>query len=45
MAKHNILIVDDDRDLSFITADTLESYGYEVMSAADTVLIAKQCKL
>lgn len=35
MAKHNILIVDDDRDLSFITADTLESYGYEVMSAAD----------
>lgn len=35
MAKHKILIVDDDRDLSFITADTLESYGYEVMSAAD----------
>lgn len=35
MAKHNILIVDDDRDLSFITADTLESYGYEVMSAAN----------
>lgn len=35
MAKRNILIVDDDRDLSFITADTLESYGYEVMSAAD----------
>lgn len=35
MAKHKILIVDDDRDLSFITADTLESYGYEVMSAAN----------
>ena len=35
MAKHKILIVDDDRDLSFITADTLESYGYEVMSATD----------
>ncbi len=35
MAKHKILIVDDDRDLSFITADTLESYGYDVMSAAD----------
>lgn len=35
MAKHKILIVDDDQDLSFITADTLESYGYEVMSAAD----------
>lgn len=29
------MIVDDDRDLAFITADTLESYGYEVMSVAN----------
>lgn len=29
-----ILIVDD-RDLAFINAGMLESYGYEVMSAAD----------
>lgn len=35
MEKSRILIIDDDRDLSFITADTLEDYGYEVMSAAD----------
>ena len=35
MAKNRILIVDDDRDLSFVTADMLESYDYEVMSVSD----------
>ena len=35
VAKKHILIVDDDRDLSFIICDMLESYGYEVSSAAD----------
>ena len=35
MAKNKIMIVDDDRDLAFIKADTLESYGYEVRSAAN----------
>lgn len=32
MSKH-ILIVDDDEDLSFITGDMLESYGYKVSHA------------
>lgn len=35
MTGKKILIVDDDKDLSLITADMLESYGYEVMSASD----------
>lgn len=35
VAKKHILIVDDDRDLSFIICDMLESYGYEVSCAAD----------
>lgn len=34
MKKH-ILIVDDDRDLSLIIGDLLESYGYAVSYAAD----------
>ncbi len=31
----NILIIDDDEDLSFVIADMLESYGYHVEQAAD----------
>ncbi len=34
MSKH-ILIVDDDEDLSFITGDMLESYGYKVSHAGN----------
>lgn len=30
-----ILIIDDDEDLSFVIADMLESYGYDVEQAAD----------
>ncbi len=33
--KKNILIVDDDKDLSAIIADMLEDYGYRVMKAED----------
>lgn len=36
MSKH-ILIVDDDEDLSFITGDMLESYGYKVSHAKNAV--------
>ena len=35
MTGKKILIVDDDKDLSLITGDMLEGYGYEVMSASD----------
>ena len=31
--KKNILIIDDDADLSFVITDMLESYGYNVTSA------------
>lgn len=31
--RNNILIIDDDADLSFIIADMLEGYGYKVTSA------------
>lgn len=31
--KRNILIVDDDEDLSFIISEMLENYGYDVSSA------------
>ncbi len=33
--KKNILIVDDDKDLSFIIGEMLESYGYAVACAKD----------
>lgn len=33
--KKNILIIDDDEDLSFIIADMLEGYGYRVAQARD----------
>lgn len=33
MSQKNILIIDDDRDLSLIISDMLESYGYEVSLA------------
>lgn len=35
MSEKHILIVDDDEDLSFIISEMLESYGYQVTSAAD----------
>ena len=31
--KNNILIIDDDADLSFVISDMLEGYGYNVTSA------------
>lgn len=34
--QKNILIVDDDKDLSSIIADMLKDYGYQVMNAEDT---------
>ncbi len=34
MSEKNILIVDDDEDLSFIISEMLESYGYSVTTAA-----------
>nr|MBP3598013.1 response regulator transcription factor [Eubacterium sp.] len=34
MQKRNILIIDDDEDLSFIISEMLENYGYEVSCAA-----------
>lgn len=36
MDKKQILIIDDDRDLSFIIAEMLEGYGYEVTNAYDS---------
>lgn len=36
MDKKQILIIDDDRDLSFIIAEMLEDYGYEVTNAYDS---------
>lgn len=36
MQKKHILIVDDDEDLSFVIADMLAAYGYEVSTAADS---------
>lgn len=36
MRKKHILIVDDDEDLSFVIADMLAAYGYEVTTAADS---------
>lgn len=36
MAKKQILIIDDDEDLSFIVSEMLESYGYGVTCAADS---------
>ena len=34
MSEKNILIVDDDEDLSFIISEMLEGYGYSVTTAA-----------
>lgn len=34
--KYQILIIDDDEDLSFVISDMLESYGYAVTSAPDS---------
>ncbi len=31
--KNNILIIDDDQDLSFVISDMLEGYGYNVTAA------------
>lgn len=36
MFKKQILIIDDDEDLSFIISDMLESYGYAVESVPDS---------
>ncbi|MBQ4284218.1 MAG: response regulator transcription factor [Lachnospira sp.] len=36
MSQKHILIVDDDRDLSFIIKEMLESYGYNVTCAYDS---------
>lgn len=36
MQKKHILIVDDDEDLSFVIADMLTAYGYEVTTVADS---------
>ena len=33
--QKNILIVDDDEDLSYIISEMLENYGYQVSAAAD----------
>ena len=35
--EYQILIVDDDKDLSWIIAEMLRDYGYEVLCAADSV--------
>ncbi len=34
--KKQILIVDDDKDLSFIIGEMLENYGYKVTSAENS---------
>lgn len=34
--KNNILIIDDDADLSFVITDMLESYGYKVTTAGSS---------
>lgn len=36
MSEKQILIVDDDEDLSFIISEMLESYGYQVTCAGDS---------
>ena len=36
MYNNNILIIDDDPDLSMITADMLEDNGYNVKTASNT---------
>lgn len=36
MSQKQILIIDDDEDLSFIISDMLESYGYQVTCAASS---------
>ena len=36
MPQKQILIIDDDEDLSFIITDMLESYGYGVTCAKDS---------
>ena len=33
--EYQILIVDDDKDLSWIIAEMLQDYGYKVLCAAD----------
>lgn len=38
MDKNKILIIDDDKDLSFIMTDMLSSYGYEVTCAIDSAM-------
>ncbi len=44
--QKNILIVDDDEDLSYIISEMLENYGYQVSAAADEAaaydLLSKQ---
>ena len=34
--EYQILIVDDDKDLSWIIAEMLQDYGYKVLCAADS---------
>ena len=36
MALDKVLIVDDDKDLSWIIAEMLQDYGYKVLCAADS---------
>ena len=36
MLKKQILIIDDDEDLSFIISDMLENYGYAVTGVPDS---------
>ena len=35
MSQKHILIIDDDRDLSFIISEMLSGYGYKVTCAYD----------
>lgn len=34
--EYQILIVDDDKDLSWIIAEMLQDYGYKVLCSADS---------
>ena len=38
--QKNVLVVDDDEDLSYIISDMLESYGYNVLIAENVKCFA-----
>ncbi len=39
MRPKQILVIDDDEDLSYIICDMLENYGYSVSSAKDSAVL------